>query len=287
VQNAIDAFILSRLEAQGIAPSPEADRPTLIKRVHYDLLGLPPTPTEVDAFLADSSADAYEKVIDRALASPHFGERWGRHWLDKARYADSDGYEKDTERPDAWRYRDWVIAAFNRDQPFDQFTIEQLAGDLLPNATPEQRLATAFHRQTLTNREGGVDQEQYRVEAVFDRTETTGSVWLGLTVGCARCHTHKYDQITQREYYQLFALFNNGDEAVTKVGTSADALAEYEKANAAHLTELKRLQERVTATRAALAEKLPSLGAGDANSGSRVEGSEVRAGDTRAHQSGK
>jgi hypothetical protein len=256
-RNEIDAFILSGLEARGIAPSPEADRATLIKRLYYDLLGLPPTPQEVDAFLADASAGAYERVVDQALGSPHFGERWGRHWLDKARYADSDGYEKDTERPDAWRYRDWVIASLNQDQPFDQFTIEQLAGDLLPEATPEQRLATAFHRQTLTNREGGVDQEQYRVEAVFDRTETTGNVWLGLTVGCARCHTHKYDQITQREYYQLFALFNNADETTTKVGISPTALAEYEKANARHLAELKGLQERVAATRAALQEQLP------------------------------
>jgi mono/diheme cytochrome c family protein len=256
-RNEIDAFVLSGLEARGITPSPEADRPTLIKRVQYDLLGLPPTPAEVDAFAADMSPDAYEKIVDRALASPHFGERWGRHWLDKARYADSDGYEKDTERLDAWRYRDWVIAAVNRDQPFDQFTIEQLAGDLLPDATAEQRLATAFHRQTLTNREGGVDQEQYRVEAVFDRAETTGSVWLGLTVGCARCHTHKYDLITQHEYYQLFAFFNNADETTTKIGISAEALAEYEKANAARVAELKRLQERVTATRAALSERFP------------------------------
>jgi hypothetical protein len=256
-RNEIDAFVLSTLEARNLAPSPEADRPTLIKRVHYDLLGLPPTPAEVDAFLTDTAPDAYEKIVDRALASPHFGERWGRHWLDKARYADSDGYEKDSARPDAWRYRDWVIASINRDQPFDQFTIEQLAGDILPDATPEQRLATAFHRQTLTNREGGVDQEQYRVEAVFDRTETTGSVWLGLTVGCARCHTHKYDQITQREYYQLFAFFNNAEETTTKVGISREALAEYEKANAARIDELKRLQQRVAATRAALAEGLP------------------------------
>jgi hypothetical protein len=257
VRNEIDAFASSVLEGRGIAPSPEADRPTLIKRVYYDLLGLPPTPAEVDAFVKDTAPDAYEKVVDRALASPHFGERWGRHWLDKARYADSDGYEKDSERMDAWRYRDWVIAAVNRDLPFDRFTIEQLAGDLLPDATPEQRLATAFHRQTLTNREGGVDQEQYRVEAVFDRTETTGSVWLGLTVGCARCHTHKYDRISQREYYQLFAFFNNADEADTKVGRSPEALVEFEKANAKQTSELKRLQERVAATRAALSERLP------------------------------
>jgi hypothetical protein len=209
---AIDRFVRATLESRGIEPSPEASRATLIRRLSYDLIGLPPEPAEVDAFVADTSADAYERLVDRLLASPHFGERWGRHWLDKARYADSDGYEKDNHRPDAWRYRDWVIDAINRDLPFDAFTVEQLAGDLLPEATAEQHLATAFHRQTLTNTEGGVDQEQFRVAAVMDRTETLGTVWLGLSVGCARCHTHKYDQITQREYYQLYAFFNNADE---------------------------------------------------------------------------
>jgi len=256
VRNTVDAFIVAGLDTRGIAPSPEADRFTLIKRVYYDLLGLPPTPEEVDAFVADAAPDAFEKLVDRTLASPHFGERWGRHWLDMARYADSDGYEKDSPRPDAWRYRDWVIEAFNQDMPFDQFTIEQMAGDLLPKATPEQKLATAFHRQTLTNREGGVDQEQFRVEAVFDRTETTGSVWMGLTVGCARCHSHKYDQISQQEYYQLFAFFNNADETNTKVGESSEALARYEKANTAHLAKVTAAQAAVTATRAALEEKL-------------------------------
>jgi hypothetical protein len=176
-----------------------------------DLTGLLPSVEEVDAFVNDRRDDAYERLVDRLLASPHFGERWGRHWLDMARYADSDGYEKDNPRPDAYRWRDWVIDSINSDMPFDQFTIEQLAGDLIPDATPMQKLATAFHRQTLTNTEGGADQEQFRVEACFDRTETTGTVWLGLTIGCARCHTHKYDAITQREYYQLFAVFNKGD----------------------------------------------------------------------------
>ncbi len=166
--------------------------------------------------------------MDRWLASPRFGERWGRHWLDMARYADSDGYEKDNPRPDAYRYRDWVIDAFNNDMPFDQFTIEQLAGDLLPEATDMQRLATAFHRQTLTNTEGGTDQEQFRVEACFDRTETTGTVWLGLTIGCARCHSHKYDQLSQREYYQLFAFFNNADETTRVVPKSVGEIREYE-----------------------------------------------------------
>jgi hypothetical protein len=146
------------------------------------------------------------------LASPHFGERWGRHWLDLARYADSDGYEKDSPRPYAYLFRDWVIDAINRDMPFDQFTIEQLAGDLLPNATEKQKQATAFHRQTLTNREGGVDKEEFRCKATVDRVSTTATVWLGLTVGCAECHTHKYDPITQREFYQLYAFFNNASE---------------------------------------------------------------------------
>jgi hypothetical protein len=193
-----------------------------------------PSIAEVDAFVNDQRPQAYEEMVDRLLDSPHFGERWGRHWLDMARYADSDGYEKDNPRPDAYRWRDWVIDAINSDMPFDQFTIEQLAGDLLPGATPMQRLATAFHRQTLTNTEGGTDQEQFRVEACFDRTETTGAVWLGLTVGCARCHSHKYDAISQREYYQLFAVFNNGDEQTTVVPKSAEEIAAYGPVKAAH-----------------------------------------------------
>jgi len=213
VRNPIDAFVLEPLEEQGIEPSPEAGRGTLIRRLSLDLLGLPPAPEEVEAFENDSSPDAYEKLVDRLLASPHFGERWGRHWLDLARYADSDGYEKDGFRPHAWRYRDWVISAINADVPFDQFTIEQLAGDLLPNPTPDQLIATGLHRQTLINTEGGVDQEEFRVKAVVDRVNTTGTVWLGLTVGCAQCHSHKYDPISQTEYYQLFAFFNNADDA--------------------------------------------------------------------------
>ena len=220
---ALDRFVLATLQQHGIEPSPAADRPTLIRRLSYDLIGLPPDPAEVDAFVANPSSDAYEELVDRLLASPHFGERWGRHWLDMARFADSDGYEKDNHRPDAWRYRDWVIGAINDDLPFDQFTIEQLAGDLLPDATPQQLLATAFHRQTLTNTEGGVDREQFRVAAVMDRTETLGTVWLGLSVGCARCHTHKYDQITHREYYQLYAFFNNADEVETPLPADMSA----------------------------------------------------------------
>ena len=253
----IDTFVHAKLAEKKIAPSTEADRYTLIKRVHYDVLGLPPSIAEVDAFLADQSPKAYEAMVDQALSSPHYGERWGRHWLDAARYADSDGYEKDRARPDAWRYRDWVIRAVNDDLPFDQFTIEQIAGDLLPDATPEQIVATAFHRQTLTNTEGGTDQEQFRIEAVMDRTETTGAVWLGLTVGCARCHTHKYDQITHKEYYQLFAYYNNGDEVTKQVPTSPEAWNEYVKANGDAAKKLVPLQKQLDAAKAALPTKLP------------------------------
>jgi hypothetical protein len=212
VRNEIDAFVLARLEAEHVTPSPEADRVTLIRRLSFDLLGLPPSVQEVDAFVNDPRPDAYEQLVERLLASPHYGERWARHWLDAARYADSDGYEKDTGRPHAWRWRQWVIDALNRDLPFEEFAVEQLAGDLLPNATLEQKVATGFHRNTLTNREGGVDQEQFRVEAVVDRVNTTATVFLGLTMGCARCHDHKYDPFSQREFYELFAFFNSDRE---------------------------------------------------------------------------
>jgi len=211
VRNPIDAFILARLENEGIKPSLEADKVTLIRRLSLDLLGLPPSPEEVDAFVKDISSDSYEKLVERILASPHYGERWGRHWLDAARYADSNGFNIDAPRS-IWKYRDWVIDALNRDLPFDRFTIEQLAGDLLPKATQQQLIATGFHRNTLINQEGGIDVEQFRVESIVDRVNTTGSVWLGLTVGCAQCHDHKFDPISQREYYQLFAFFNNCDE---------------------------------------------------------------------------
>lgn len=212
VRNPIDSFILSQLESVGIEPSPEANRATLIRRVSLDLIGLPPTPAEVAEFVADARSDAYDRVVDRLLASPHYGERWARTWLDLARYGDSDGFETDAPRPWAWRYRHWVIEALNRNMPFDQFTIEQLAGDLLPNATVEQRVATGFNRNTLTNREGGMDLEMLRIEQIMDRTSTLGTVWLGLTVGCAQCHDHKFDPISQKDYYQLFAFFNSGME---------------------------------------------------------------------------
>ncbi|MFO0947137.1 MAG: PSD1 and planctomycete cytochrome C domain-containing protein [Planctomycetota bacterium] len=233
VKNPIDAFVLERLESERIVPSPEADRLTLLRRLSLDLIGLPPTPEEADAFLADTSANAYEKQVDRLLASPHFGERWGRHWLDQARYADSDGYEKDLPRPHAWRYRHWVIDAFNRDLPFDQFTVEQIAGDLLPNATLEQKVATGFHRNTLRNKEGGADQEEDRVKIAKDRVNTTGAVWLGLTVNCCECHSHKYDPLKQREYYGMFAFFNGIDDTDIPAPLPDEAKA-YERAKRAH-----------------------------------------------------
>lgn len=253
VRNPIDCFVLARLEADGIPPSPEADRYTLIKRLSYDLLGLPPDPEEVDTFVMDTSPHAYESLVGRFLGSPHFGERWGRHWLDKARYADSDGYEKDLPRPHAWRYRDWVIEAINSDIPFDQFTTEQIAGDLLSGATLKNKLATAFHRQTLTNTEGGTDREQFRVEAVVDRTNTVGTVWLGHTFGCAQCHSHKYDRISQREYYQLYAFFNNGEETTTEFPTSAEAVVQYEREKAEHGLRVKEPKRKLEARRAEIA----------------------------------
>lgn len=201
VRNPIDAFILSRLKAEGLSPSPEADRATLIRRLSLDLLGLPPTAAEVDAFLVDQAPNAYDRLVERLLSSPHYGERWGRIWLDAARYADSDGYEKDKPRS-VWFYRDWVINALNRDLPYDRFIIEQVAGDMLPDATQGQRVATGFLRNSMINEEGGADPEQFRMEAMFDRMDAIGTGVLGLTVRCAQCHTHKYDPLTHTDYYR-------------------------------------------------------------------------------------
>jgi hypothetical protein len=227
--NPIDAFIRARLEAEGIEPSPEADRFTLVRRLYIDLTGLPPKPAEVDAFVGDTAPGAYERLVDRLLASPHFGERWARWWLDLARYADSNGYSIDAPRS-IWLYRDWVIGAMNRDLPFDQFVVQQVAGDMLAakseNAgrrdelgSPETqlRIATGFHRNTQINEEGGIDKEQFRIEAVVDRLATTGTAFLGLTLACAQCHDHKYDPVSQKEYYELFAVFNNQDEPTLTV----------------------------------------------------------------------
>jgi mono/diheme cytochrome c family protein len=206
-RNEIDRFILARLDQEKLKPAPEAAKETLIRRASLDLTGLPPSVAEVESFLADKRSDAYERLVDRLLASPQYGERWARPWLDQARYADSNGYEKDDRRT-MWPYRDWVIHALNQDMAFDQFTVEQLAGDLLPNATREQKIATGFHRNTMVNTEGGTDDEEFRTAAIVDRVNTTFDVWMGTTMGCAQCHTHKYDPFTQTEYYQIFAFFN-------------------------------------------------------------------------------
>ncbi|HSU67682.1 MAG TPA: DUF1549 and DUF1553 domain-containing protein [Tepidisphaeraceae bacterium] len=212
VRNPIDRFVLAKLESEGLKPSPEADKVTLLRRLSLDLVGLPPTIDEVSAFLADSSPDAYEKQVERLLASPHYGERWGRQWLDAARYADSDGFEKDKPRL-IWFYRDYVINAFNRDLPYNQFIIEQLAGDQLPHPTQDQIVATGFLRNSMVNEEGGVDPEQFRMDAMFDRMDCLGKSVLGLTVQCAQCHNHKFDPFTQEDYYRLFAYLNNDNEA--------------------------------------------------------------------------
>ena len=216
-RNAIDRFVLARLEREGLKPSVEATRETLIRRVSLDVTGLPPTPAEVEAFLADKSPDAYEKVVDRLLQSKRYGERMAMQWLDFARYADSNGYQVDSSRFQ-WPWRDWVIEAFNQNQPFDQFTIDQLAGDLLPNPTRAQNIATGFNRNHRLNGEGGIIAEEWRVETVIDRVETTGMTWMALTLNCCRCHDHKYDPITQQEFYQLFSYFNNIAESGTLQG---------------------------------------------------------------------
>jgi mono/diheme cytochrome c family protein len=210
-KNAIDYFVMARLEREGLKPSIEADRRTLIRRVSFDLTGLPPTPPEVDAFLTDRSANAYEKVVERLLSSPRYGERMAMPWLDAARYADTNGYQTDAERQ-MWRWRDWVIDAFNRNLPYDRFTVEQIAGDLLPGATRDQVLATGFNRNHRANGEGGIIPEEYAVEYVVDRVDTTSTVWMGVTLACARCHDHKFDPFTQKEFYQMFAYFNQVPE---------------------------------------------------------------------------
>jgi hypothetical protein len=216
-RNPIDNFVFAKIESLGIEkPQPDADKYTLVRRVYLDLIGLPPTPAEADAFVADTSPDAYEKLVDKLLASPHYGERWARRWLDLARYADTNGYEKDRPRS-IWPYRDWVIKALNDDLSFDRFTIEQLAGDLMPNATQSQRVATGFHRNTMLNEEGGIDPLEFRYYAVVDRVNTTGTVWLGLTLGCCQCHNHKFDPIPQRDYYRVMAFLNNAEEPEIEV----------------------------------------------------------------------
>ena len=258
-RNGIDHFVLARLERERLAPAPEAERATLLRRVTLDLTGLPPTPDEVDAARNDKSADWYERVVDRLLASPRYGERMAIRWLDAARYADTNGYQNDGERF-MWRWRDWVIDAFNRNLPFDRFTVEQLAGDLLPNPTLEQRIATGFNRNHRGNAEGGIIPEEYAVEYVVDRVETTGTVWLGLTIGCARCHDHKFDPVRQKEFYQLFAFFNNVPEQgrAVKFGNSPPLLPAPTPVQQRELAALEAQLAEAQARYTALAPKLES-----------------------------
>jgi hypothetical protein len=224
-RNPIDHFVLAAIERAGLQPAPEADRWTLVRRVHLDLIGLPPTPEVAQAFVDDPAPDAYERLVDRLLALPQYGERWARRWLDLARYADTNGYEKDRERS-IWPWRDQVVRAFNDDQPFDQFTIEQLAGDLLPGASPEQITATGFHRNTMLNEEGGIDPLEFRYHAMADRVATTGTAWLGLSLGCAQCHTHKFDPITQRDYFAVMACLDNADDVEMQLPEAGAATRE-------------------------------------------------------------
>ena len=262
VRNPVDSFVLARLESLNLAPATEADRSTLIRRLSLDLTGLPPTVQEVDAFLADQSGNAYEKVVDRLLSSKHFGERMAQPWLDAARYADTNGYQNDGERS-MWRWRDWVIDAYNRNLPFDQFTIEQLAGDLLPDATPQQRLATGFNRNHRGNGEGGIVPEEYAVEYVVDRVDTTATVWMGLTMGCARCHDHKYDPVTQQDFYRMFAFFNNVPESgrAFKFGNSPPVMI---APTDDQKRKLEDIEQQLQAAELRLRELEPQLQAGQA-----------------------
>jgi hypothetical protein len=251
-RNPIDQFILARLEREGLAPSPEADKETLLRRVTYDLTGLPPTPGEVDAFLADKAPDAYEKRVDALLQSPHYGERMAMAWLDAARYADTHGYHIDSLRQ-MWPWRDWVIGAFNRNLPFDQFVVEQIAGDLIPNATRDQKVASGFNRNHMINFEGGAIADEYQVEYVIDRVEATSSAFMGLTMGCARCHSHKYDPISHKEFYQFFAFFNSVPERGLD-GRTGNAPPLLLLPSHAEQTRLDELDAAIKATEAAVEE---------------------------------
>jgi len=257
----VDRFLVSRLQREGLAPAPEADRATLIRRVTLDLTGLPPTPAEVDAFLSDTSPQAWSTLVDRLLSSPRFGEHFAQSWLDFARYADSNGFQIDSSRQ-MWPWRDWVIDAFNRNLPFDQFTTEQLAGDLLPDSQPSQKVATGFLRNHRLNGEGGIIAEEWRVETVIDRVETVGLTWLGLTFNCCRCHDHKYDPISQREFYSFFSFFNNVPETGTLQGESRNTepvLSVPTAAHTARLAELAASLQQAEAAAAVEAVKLPQL----------------------------
>ena len=271
-RNPVDLFILARIEKEALRPSPEASRARLLRRVTLDLTGLPPEPSELEAFLADTSGDAYEKVVDRLLASKHFGERMALDWLDLARFADSDGYHQDIHRS-MWQYRDWVIRAFNEGKPFDTFTIEQIAGDLLPGATVEQKIATAFQRNTMSTTEAGADAEEYLSKYVVDRVSTTGTVWLGLTLGCAECHDHKYDPITQRDFYRLYDFYNQ----VPEKGLDADPAPPFLRVpSPAQSRELERISGRLAEVSAQLAAALAARGESTAPEQARWESDAIR-----------
>ncbi|WZO99405.1 PSD1 and planctomycete cytochrome C domain-containing protein [Isosphaeraceae bacterium EP7] len=254
-RNGVDAWILGRLEREGLAPSPEADRFALLRRLSLDLRGLPPTPAEVADFARDDAPDAYERAVDRLIQDPAFGERRARHWLDLARYADSSGFGSDPLRT-IWRYRDWVIDAFNGNQPYNEFTIDQIAGDLRPAPTLSQTMATAFHRNTMTNTEGGTDDEEFRVAAVKDRVDTTLQVWMGLTMGCAKCHTHKYDPITHDDYYRTYAVFNQ-----TQDNDQPNEAPTIPAPSPALLDRIRELDAKIGEQKAMLAARTPELAA--------------------------
>lgn len=260
VNNAIDNFLVARLAKEGMKFSQPASKEKLIRRVTLDLTGLPPSPQEIDDFLKDSRPDAYERVVDRLLASPSYGERWARPWLDYARYADTNGYEADFRRT-MWKYRDWVINSLNKDMPFDRFTIEQLAGDLLPGATVDQKIATGFHRNTMLNEEGGVDKDESHFEVLVDRVNTTGTVWLGSTIGCSQCHNHKYDPFTQKQYYQLMAFFSNGAKKAIANGGSSSKYEEpiLELPTPAQEQARSSLKARIEALESKLKTSTPAL----------------------------
>jgi mono/diheme cytochrome c family protein len=274
-RNGIDFWILDRLQKEELKPSPRASRQVLLRRLSLDLRGLPPTPEETERFNADQSSDAYERVVDRLLADPAYGERWARVWLDQARYADSAGYGSDPLRESIWRYRDWVVSAFNRNLPFDQFTLWQMAGDLLPGATLEEKIATAFHRNTMTNTEGGTDDEEFRVAAIKDRVDTTMQVFMGLTMGCAKCHSHKFDPITHEDYYSFYAIFNQTadndqpDESPT-IAAPTEEMTAKSRLFDAQIADLRKEQENA----------LPCLAAAQA----RWEGT-LRGADAAARKS--
>jgi hypothetical protein len=252
VKNPIDAFVLARLEKENMTPAPEASKETLLRRLSFDLIGLPPTVEEIDAFLADKSPNAYEKQVERLLASPHHGERWARPWLDAARYADTNGFNFDSPRS-IWKFRDWVVNALNSDMPFSQFTIEQIAGDMLPNATQDQKVATGFHRNTMRNEEGGVDRDEARWETLLDRANTTATVWLGSTLACAQCHNHKFDPFRHKDYYQFLAFWENATE--TSLSIAPPEVVEKRKALQAEVTALETKMKSAAKDEAAKIKK--------------------------------